>query len=490
MKKLISAVLLAALFALNASCACANKLNTNDAVLEVQKVIDAHKSDIQRKNGALLKTEPRALAAADFAEFDTSSELIGTDLYKFSSPAPASGTNNVRTISAMNGFPALFDDGTVLRASDRAAFVMDFSEEVPSFQAVMGKKNIYVENIDFYGFRSLNFEYCENVIFNNCTFKDFTHNGLVFRSCKNISVINCEFENCGHEITDYASGGFSIRISGDENNPSKNILIENCKIENSAGYAISLVNSADDFVIRNNNINNSVWSAINYWMSDISGAHVNVVENNVCTNTGFGKPSLFDAQAKKSGVGCSAIFMGKGENLKNTVIKNNTVKCSVENGIESSCELVYHNTVQDTGVNSVNRYTASTEGIYIKPAWEFEQKIIGNTVSTHGVRCITSYSDSDTEYAGVYILGNSLKLEAEDKNTVCMYKRSCIEINYPKLKKLVISSNSGMSCNEESVNVYIRDKNYKMKAFELDNPCRIGSIPQAADYYKVNAPQK
>ena len=46
----------------------------------------------------------------------------------------------------------------------------------------------------------------------------------------------------------------------------------------------------DDYVIRNNTINNSVWGAIDYWTPTVSGKYADVIENDVCKNIGFGKP--------------------------------------------------------------------------------------------------------------------------------------------------------------------------------------------------------
>ena len=102
-----------------------------------------------------------------------------------------------------------------------------------------------------------------------------------------------------------------------------------------------------------------------------------------------------------------------GTSLPNTIVKNNVVQNCVETGIEGPYELVYHNTVKNTGENSVARYTGSTEAIYIKPTTEFEQKYIGNTIETRGLRCFSSYSNRDDEYKGIYILNNSVNLKIQ-----------------------------------------------------------------------------
>ena len=105
-----------------------------------------------------------------------------------------------------------------------------------------------------------------------------------------------------------------------------------------------------------------------------------------------------DTNALTSGVGCAAIFAGMGTSLPNTIVKNNVVQNCVETGIEGPYELVYHNTVKIQAKNSVVRYTGSTEAIYIKLTTEFEQKYIGNTIETRGLRCFSSYSNRDDEY--------------------------------------------------------------------------------------------
>lgn len=78
----------------------------------------------------------------------------------------------------------------------------------------------------------------------------------------------------------------------------------------------------------------------------VSGKYADVIENNVCKNIGFGKPSVNDTNALTSGVGCAAIFAGMGTSLPNTIVKNNVVQNCVETGIEGPYELVYHNTVK------------------------------------------------------------------------------------------------------------------------------------------------
>ena len=127
-----------------------------------------------------------------------------------------------------------------------------------------------------------------------------------------------------------------------------------------------------------NTINNSVWGRLIIGLRLFRANNADVIENNVCKNIGFGKPSVNDTNALTSGVGCAAIFAGMGTSLPNTIVKNNVVQNCVETGIEGPYELVYHNTVKNTGENSVARYTGSTEAIYIKLTTEFEQKYIGD----------------------------------------------------------------------------------------------------------------
>ena len=212
----------------------------------------------------------------------------------------------------------------------------------------------------------------------------------------------------------------------------------------------------------------------------------NSKKNNVCKNIGFGKPSVNDTNALTSGVGCAAIFAGMGTSLPNTIVKNNVVQNCVETGIEGPYELVYHNTVKNTGENSVVRYTGSTEAIYIKLTTEFEQKYIGNTIETRGLRCFSSYSNRDDEYKGIYILNNSVNLENTDASITCNYTRSDIEINCKKIKKIVIENNTGMMKDKKSVNIYT-DKGYVMDYFSIHNPCMIGSVPEKARYcFNIN----
>ena len=508
MKRLTAALLTLILFmAFSANMSFAENANISGAalgtVVQLRHNINSHTSKIQTENGKLLKISADELAAADFDDYDTSDVVIGTNLCEASGRAKTGkniedvingsenkintlggGRYNVHSLKAMRGYPEVFADSTILRAADgkRAELRQAYPEEIPSYQVIKNKKNIYVENIDFYDFSMIKFEYCDNVIFNNCSFNNFTDNGIVFRGCNNISILNCTFVNNGCEITDCTSSGYSVRIVGDKECPSENILIENCTINNSCGKAISFVGSVDNYVIRNNSINNSVWGAIDYWTPSVSGNYVNVIENNICTNIGFGKPSEYDLTAPISGVGCAAIFAGMGTTLPKTVVKNNTVKNAVETGIEGPYELVYHNTIKNTGENSAVRYTGSTEAVFIKPAADFEQKYIANNIETRGLRCFSSYSDSNEEYKGIYILNNTLSLRKSDSTITCNYSRSDIEINCPKLKKLVICGNNGMMKDSPSVNIYIRDKSYVMDYFDLENTCMIGAMPEKARY--------
>ena len=152
---------------------------------------------------------------------------------------------------------------------------------------------------------------------------------------------------------------------------------------------------------------------------------------------------------------------------------------------------MYRNTVKNTGENSAVRQTASTEGVYIKLSAEFEQKYIQNDIETRGLRCFSAYSDTDTEYKGLYIIGNKMNLKQTDPSVVCKYQRSDIEINCPKLKKLVIRDNTGMRQDMASVQIYMKDKDYVMDYFDLTNPCKIGTVPDKARYcYSINVMDK
>ncbi len=70
-------------FGANFVCA-ADSNSARNAVLQIRKEIDSHKSNIQSKNGELFKLTPEEIAEADFKNYDTSSVLLGTDLYEFS----------------------------------------------------------------------------------------------------------------------------------------------------------------------------------------------------------------------------------------------------------------------------------------------------------------------------------------------------------------------------------------------------------------------
>lgn len=472
-------------------------------VVHIRHNIDSHTSQIQKKNAKLLRLSAEELASANFAEYDTTATLLGDKLYDFTEASGSArsgaienalgGEDKITTLSgdkysvhsvqAYGKYPDLFPSNSILRTakSKRARLVCDYGEDVPDYQIVKDKKNIYAENIDFYDFPVIKFENCSNIIFNNCTFTGFLDNGLVFRNCNDISIVNCTFTDCGTRTVDATNGGYGIRIVGDEDIKSQNILIENTKIEHSYGKAISLVGSVDNYVVRNNTINNTVWGAIDYWYPAVSGDFVNVVENNTCTNIGFGAPSSDDRAAKTSGVGCAAIFAGMGSPMPKSIVKNNTIKNVVETGIEGPYEIVYHNNIKNTGEKSATRYTGSTEAVFIKPAADYEQKYVDNDIETRGLRCFSSYSDSAEEYKAIYIVGNKMSLRKSDSTITCNYKRSDVEINCKKLKKLVISGNEGMLRNEPSVNIYL-EKGYTMDYFDLDNPCMIGAMPESAQY--------
>ena len=507
-KKLIAIMIAAILLTMLPATVIMAESEAARAVVQIGNNISSYKSDLQKNNARLLAMSPDEIAAADFAVYDTSNTLAENNLYKSDAEGQGfggsidmfvkgktdkintlgAGTYFVHSIEGGNGYPELFSDNTILRAErdERVQLSEDFTEGTLDYQIIKNKKNVYIENIDFYGFNTLKFEYCDNIIINNCSFNYFTMNGLVFRGCKNVYIINSEFVECGCEMADETNSGYSIRFVGDEVNPSENILIENCHIENSCGKAISFVGSVDDYVIRNNEIFNSVWGAIDYWTPSVSGKYVNVIENNKCVNTGFGKPSKNDKKAISSGVGCAVIFAGMGTSMPKTIVKNNVIDNAVETGIEGPYELVYHNTVKNTGENSAARYTGSTEAVYIKLVTEFEQKYINNTIETRGLRCFSSYSAEDKEYKGVYIINNNLLLKPTDNSITCNYKRSDIEINCPKLAKLVIKNNKGMQMESDSVNIYMNDRSYTMQTLEISNPCKIGYVPNNVQNKTLN----
>ncbi|MCH5209361.1 MAG: right-handed parallel beta-helix repeat-containing protein [Oscillospiraceae bacterium] len=502
MKKIIAVLAMLGLIVLvSLHFVSAGVEDATDATAEIGSIIKNHMLYIQAENEKLLGISAKEVAESDFSSFDTSACLLGTDIYDFARSSKVPSGNNIEgvisgkeniintvggreydihSLRGMDGYPEIFADDTVLKvaADERASFNHAYPEDIPEYQIMKNRKNIYVENIDFNDFYSIKFEYCDNIVFNNCTFNNFTNSGLVFRGCTNIAVINCTFTNCGNQISDNTNSGYSIRVVGGTDCPSSGILIENCTINNSCANAVSFNGFVDNYVVRNNKITDSVWGAITHWSPVVSGSYVNVIENNVCKNVGFGKPSVNDMQALTNGVGCAAIFAGMGTSLQRSVVKNNIVDNAVETGIEGPYEMVYHNTIKNTGENSSARHTGSTEAIYIKLATGFEQKYICNNVETRGLRCFSSYSDRSDEYMGVYILNNNFSLKDDDETITRNYARSDIEINCQKLKKLIISGNTGMMTDKPSINVYIRDENYIMDSLVIDNPCMVGSIPK------------
>ena len=69
----------------------ADSNSARNAVLQIRKEIDSHKVSIQSKNSELFKLAPEEIAEADFKDYDTSSVLLGTDLYKFSAGSVSNG---------------------------------------------------------------------------------------------------------------------------------------------------------------------------------------------------------------------------------------------------------------------------------------------------------------------------------------------------------------------------------------------------------------
>ena len=190
----------------------ADSNSARNAVLQIRKEIDSHKSNIQSKNGELFKLTPEEIADADFKNYDTSSVLLGTDLYEFSAGSVSNdikgkdGTINtlapneykVHSTIKYGKYPSIFNSDTVIKTSGgkRATLVADYSDDVPSYQIVKNVENLYVENIDFENFPMIKFENCDNIIFNNCSFTDFENNGIVFRDCSNLAILNSKFTNC------------------------------------------------------------------------------------------------------------------------------------------------------------------------------------------------------------------------------------------------------------------------------------------------------
>lgn len=190
----------------------ADSNSARNTVLQIRKEIDSHKSNIQSKNGELFKLTPEEIAEADFKNYDTSSVLLGTDLYEFSAGSVSNdikgkdGTINtlapneykVHSTIKYGKYPSIFNSDTVIKTSGgkRATLVADYSDDVPSYQIVKNVENLYVENIDFENFPMIKFENCDNIIFNNCSFTNFENNGIVFRDCSNIAILNSKFTNC------------------------------------------------------------------------------------------------------------------------------------------------------------------------------------------------------------------------------------------------------------------------------------------------------
>ena len=136
----------------------ADSNSARNAVLQIRKEIDSHKSNIQSKNGELFKLTPEEIAEADFKNYDTSSVLLGTDLYEFSAGSVSNdikgkdGTINtlapneykVHSTIKYGKYPSIFNSDTVIKTSGgkRATFVADYSDDVPSYQIVKNVENL------------------------------------------------------------------------------------------------------------------------------------------------------------------------------------------------------------------------------------------------------------------------------------------------------------------------------------------------------------
>ena len=154
---LLTALMMCTIFGANFVCAADNN-SARNAVLQIRKEINSHKSSIQSKNGELFKLTPEEIAEADFKEYDTSSVLLGTDLYEFSDNSVSNavkgkdGTINtiasneykVRSTIKYGKYPSIFNSDTVIKTSDgkQATFVADYSDDVPSYQIVKNVENL------------------------------------------------------------------------------------------------------------------------------------------------------------------------------------------------------------------------------------------------------------------------------------------------------------------------------------------------------------
>lgn len=215
-------------------------------------------------------------------------------------------------------------------------------------------------NLKFSNFHSFEVLDGNNLQFANCSFTNFSTNGIVMEDCSSITISNCSISNMGNVSVNETSQGFGVYSYN-----GSNIQITGSEISYTYGHGAIFL-SKTSFTVSNNTIHDTAYRGVETLDTGVSG----IISGNNIYNCGT-------INHTRSGVACNGIFAT--DYAYNVDVVGNTISNVYENAIEGVFRSVTDNTIDGTGTDPSGHPTPSTEGIYIYEGGTYLRNTIRNT---------------------------------------------------------------------------------------------------------------
>ncbi|MHC1681570.1 MAG: right-handed parallel beta-helix repeat-containing protein [Clostridiaceae bacterium] len=297
--------------------------------------------------------------------------LLNIDSYLNKNLTIKSGNQDISPISTIKS-------NTTIIGEEQATIDGKYENSI----TLKGLKNIEFKNIKFVNLANFTLKDSSNIKFENCIFDSFSNNGVVIENFNNVEFYNCTFSNIGNTNIDETWQGIGLySVNG------TNLKVRNNEFYNTYGHgSIFLTNTS--FEIDNNKIHDTFFRGIELYQA----GNIGTIRDNNIFNCG-------SINNTKSGEGCNGIF---GIDASNVVIKNNKITDVLENGIEGNFKSVENNVITGTGIDMINHYTPSGEGIYIFGTGKIVGNIIKNSYGA-GIKKYSRDTISDIDIINNYI---------------------------------------------------------------------------------------
>lgn len=255
---------------------------------------------------------------------------------------------------------------------DKLTHTGDTTSEYGYCVDILSSKNITIKNCEIaygYGdsiaissFTSSDPSYnCKNVVIENCNLHDSRRQGISVIACDDCTINNCEIYN----ISGIApQNGIDIESNYADDNPVKNVLINNCNIHDTTGASITTTAKAENISIMNSILDN---------IFNVNGK--NIVYDNCVFNKNVANGSSNHTLINNSTInGEISVYNGGKVILNNCkTFERFTSDNNSEEIIINNCELNYINSPNTTAMFIVR----ATDSLYINNSHIKSDKALG-----------------------------------------------------------------------------------------------------------------